>query len=262
MLSGGIAFETDYEGKAIKPNHLFTLYQDHTNSLQQPLGIQVIFPAGKNIQPQSSIRYKGQIVGKVINVSVINDGKELLTNIDLFRDGHFLARKNSIFWVVEPAIRLSGIDHPAGILTGNYIEVMSGEGPATFAFNGASKAPAFQNKTGLNLNIHAPTLGSLFKGSPVFYRQVPVGSVAGYDLTNNGEHVEIFINIKPEYAHFVRSNSEFRNVSGVKMDISLFGGINFKADSLETMIGGGLNFTSPPDSQPAQSGDIFVIDEM
>jgi paraquat-inducible protein B len=46
------------------------------------------------------------------------------------------------------------------------------------------------------------------------------------------------------------------------MDFSLFGGINFRADSLETMIGGGLSFTSPPESKPANSGEIFIIDEM
>ena len=262
LLSGGIAFETDYSGAAIKPNHLFTLYQDRTTSQQQPLGIQVTFPVGKNIQPNSDVRYQGQTVGKVVNVAVINDGKALRANIDLFRDGHFLARKNSLFWVVAPAIRLSGIDHPAGILTGNYIEASSGEGAATFAFKGSPKAPAFQNKAGLNLIIHAPSLGSLFKGSPIFYRQVPVGLVTGYDLTNNGENVEIYININTEYASFVRSNSQFRNASGIKMDISLFGGINVKADSLETMIGGGLSFTSPASSEAAKPGDIFTIDEM
>ncbi len=262
LISGGIAFETDHSGAAIKPNHLFTLYEDRTTSKQQPLGIQVTFPIGKNIQPNSDVRYNGQAIGKVVNVAVVNDGKALRVNIDLFRDGHFLARKNSLFWVVAPTIRLSGIDHPAGILTGNYIEALSGDGPATFSFNGSSKAPAFQNKTGLNLVIHAPSLGSLFKGSPIFYRQVPVGSVTGYDLTNNGQNVEIYINIKPEYALFVRSDSLFRNISGVKMDISLFGGINVKADSLETIIGGGLSFTSPPDSEPAKSGDIFNIDEI
>ncbi|BBB31058.1 PqiB family protein [Neptunomonas japonica] len=262
LVQGGIAFETEHVGKAIKPNHLFALYPDHTTSLQQPLGIQITFPAGKSVQPNTDLRFKGQIIGKVTKVAVINEGNELLVDLNLFRDGHFLARKRSLFWVVEPAIRLSGVDHPEGILTGNFIEASSGEGPATFSFKGVTKAPAFENKEGLNLIVHAPTLGSLFKGSPIFYRQVPVGSVTGYDLTRNGKNVEIFINIKPEYALFVRKNSEFRNASGVRIDFSLFGGIDFRADSLETMIGGGLNFTSPPESQPASSGEIFVIDEM
>uniref|UniRef100_UPI003568CB2A MlaD family protein n=1 Tax=Neptunomonas sp. TaxID=1971898 RepID=UPI003568CB2A len=159
-------------------------------------------------------------------------------------------------------IRLSGIEHPEGLLTGNYIEALSGDGPATFSFSGSHKAPIFQNKNGLNLIIRTPALGSLFKGSPIFYRQVPVGVVTGYDLTNNGENVEIYVNIQPEYALFVRSNSQFRNVSGVKMDISLFGGVKVNADSLETMIGGGLSFTSPADSTAARSGDVFNIDEM
>jgi paraquat-inducible protein B len=262
IVQGGIAFETEHTGKTIKQNHLFTLYPDHSTSVQQPLGIQVIFPAGKSIQPNTDLRFKGQVVGKVTKVAVINEGNELQVGLNLFRDGHFLARKHSLFWVVEPTIRLSGVDHPEGILTGNFIEAASGEGPATVSFRGTSKAPAFQNKEGLNLTIHAPKLGSLFKGSPIFYRQVPVGSVTGYDLTPNGKSVEIFINIQAEYALFVRKNREFRNASGVRIDASLFGGINFRADSLETMIGGGLSFTSPPESQPAEPGETFIIDEM
>ncbi|SIT07487.1 PqiB family protein [Neptunomonas antarctica] len=262
LVSGGIAFDTDYAADPVKPNHLFTLYSDRTTSIQQPLGVQVTFAAGKNIQPHADVRFKGQIIGKVATVDVTNEGKALRVNIDLFRDGHFLARQNSLFWIVEPAIRLSGIDNPAGILTGNYIEALPGEGQATFSFSGLPKPPAFQNKSGLNLTIHSPALGSLYKGSPLFYRQVPVGSVTGFDLNDKGEHVNIFINIKPEYALLVRHNSEFKNVSGVKIDFSLFGGINFQADSLETMIGGGISFTSPADSKPAESGDVFIIDEM
>ncbi|WP_293268699.1 MlaD family protein [Neptunomonas sp.] len=262
LIQGGVAFETEFTGKPIKPNHLFTLYPDRTTSQQQPLGIQIKFPAGKSLQPHTDLRFKGQVVGEVIRVAVINDGEGLLVDLNLFRDGHFLARENSIFWVVEPAIRLSGIDHPEGILTGNFIEAVSGNGAAAFSFKGHVKAPAFQNKEGLNLTVYAPTLGSLFKGSPIFYRQVPVGSVTGYDLTNNGENVEIFINIKPEYALFVRKDSAFSNASGIQLDFSLFEGLNFRADSLETMIGGGLSFTSPRNSQPAESGTIFIIDEM
>ncbi len=261
VLTGGIAFANDAKAAKAEPKHLFTLYPDQAASQQQPLKVTVIFPAGKNIQPLADVRYKGQIVGQVADVDVINAGKELKAVLNLYRDGHFLARENSLFWIVKPTIRLSAIENPEGMLTGNYVEAIEGTGNASVAFKGLSSAPAFGRDTGLNLIIKTQELGSLQKGSPVFLRQVPVGKVNGFDLDKEGSGVEVFINIKPEYAHFVKKASVFTNISGVKVDASLFGGINVKAESLETIIGGGLTFTSPKESAQAQSGAIFTIEE-
>ena len=264
LVSGGVAFENDFVGEKVSSNHLFTLYPDRTSSIEQPLRIEVDFPAGRNIKRHADVRYKGQIIGKVSDARVINSGTQIRAGIDLFRDGHFLAAQGSSFWVVEPVIRLSAIENPAGVLTGNYIESMNGQrgGKAQFKFTGLTKPPSFQNLSGLNITIHAPDLGSIIKGSPILYRKMPVGSVTGYDLTSDGKYVEIFINVKPEYAALVKQDSVFTNASGVNVDLSLLGGLNVRADSLETIIGGGLSFTSPEDSPPAQSGALFNIDEM
>jgi paraquat-inducible protein B len=261
LLTGGVAFANFADGKAVNTNHLFTLYNNETQSELQPLRISVTFPAGKDLQPLADIRYKGQVVGKVRSVAVINDGQSIQAEIDLFRDGHFLARKGSQFWVVSTKIRLSAIENPEGMLLGNYIAATQGEGAAQFSFQGQSKAPGFQDESGLNIIVQAPDLGSLVKGSPVFYRKVPVGSVVNFDLPPAGEgnHVNIFVNIKPEYAGYLKHNSTFINISGIKVDASLFGGVKVRTDSLETIIGGGLSFDSPNDSAPAKSGAIFTV---
>ncbi|WP_075173806.1 MlaD family protein [Neptunomonas phycophila] len=259
LISGGIAFANFEEGAAIKTNHLFTLYPNESLSELQPLGIIVTFPAGKDLQPLADIRYKGQTVGKVRNVKVIEQGKRIKAFIDLYRDGHFLAQEGSRFWVVSSQIRLSAIENPEGLILGNYVEASEGNGKAQFQFKGLTKPPAFRNYEGLNLIVQVPELGSLMKGSPVFFRQVPVGRVTNFDLPSVGQHVNVFVNINPEYASYVRADSEFENISGVRMDLSLFGGLKVKAESLETIIGGGLSFTSPTDSPKAASGAIFTL---
>ena len=128
-----------------------------------------------------------------------------------------------------------------------------------FQFKGLTKPPAFRNFDGLNLIVQVPELGSLMKGSPVFYRQVPVGNVTNFDLPAVGQHVNVFVNIHPEYTSYVRADSEFENISGVRMDLSLFGGLKIRAESLETIVGGGLSFTSPANSPKAASGAVFIL---
>lgn len=261
ILTGGIAFTNDTAAPTAERNHLFTLYPNEQASTQQPLKATIVFPSGKNIQPFADVRYKGQVVGQVNRVEVINTGKNIKATIDLFRDGHFLARENSLFWIVKPTIRLSAIENPEGVLTGNYIESLEGSGKTSVNFTGLASAPPFSRDSGLNLIVKTAELGSLQKGSPVFFRQVPVGTVNGFDLDKNGSGVEVFINIKPQYADYVKADSVFTNISGVRVDASFFGGINLKAESLETIIGGGLSFTSPTNSAKAQSGAIFTIED-
>ncbi|WP_136681363.1 MlaD family protein [Neptunomonas sp. XY-337] len=259
LLRGGIAFENPQQGAKVKANHLFTLYPDHESSVQQPLAIRVTFPTGKNLQPLADIRYQGQNVGKVRTVRVVNEGKAIEADIDLYRDGHFLAREGSDFWIVEPVIRLSSIENPEGVILGNYVEARKGDGAAKVQFTGLRETPPFQDRNGLNIIVRAAQLGSLVKGSPVFYRQVPVGSVVGYDLHPTEPWVEIFLNVAPEYANFVKKQSEFANISGLRVDFSLLGGLDIQTESLETLVGGGLSFTSPTNGTPAQSGDTFTV---
>lgn len=262
FIQGGIAFANYGQGQAVRRNHLFTLYPDKEASIQQPLTIDVRFKAGKSIQPLTDVRYKDQIIGQVREVKVTHQGKHLLTEIHLFKDGHFLAKEGSQFWVTEPKFDLTGIEHPTGVITGNFIDVLPGSGKPAFHFEGLDKAPAFRNLPGLNVIIEAPDMGSLLTGSPIFYRKLPVGEVTGFDLTSDGRFVQVYANIQPEYAGLVKDTSVFTNASGVTFDMSLVDGINFRADSLAAIIGGGLNFTSPETGKKAKSGHTFTIDEM
>lgn len=261
LLTGGIAFENHGKGRAVNTNHLFTLYPDYTSSVKQPLQVTIAFPSGKNIQPHAEVRLKGQVVGKVVAVALANEGKTINATVHLFRDGHFLARENAKFWVVAPKIRLSGIENPEGMITGNYIAASAGQGKAQFSFHGLDSPPPQQAEHGLQVIVHTDTLGSLQKGSPVFFRKVPVGAVTGFDLARDGSYVEVYAQIQPRYASLVKKDSEFSNISGVQVDVSLFGGVNVKADSIETLVGGGLSFTSPDHSPAAKHQQVFTITE-
>ena len=71
-----------------------------------------------------------------------------------------------------------------------------------------------------------------------------VGSVTKVALARDGSEVVIDVNVDQEYAHLVRANSRFWNVSGVKADIGLTGG-TIEVETVQSLLAGGIAFNTP-----------------
>ncbi len=261
LVSGGIAFDTPAGGAAIAAGHAFPLYASQTSSIEQGLEIRILFPPDRELQAGAPIRYRGLRVGRIEQVRLYDAQGTIDATAVLFSEGHFLARKGSRFWIEQPEVRLSAISNPADILFGNHVEVSAGQAdadPSTY-FIAAASAPEGARGYGLNLVLNAEQLGALEKGSRVFYRQVPVGEVTGFSLTADGQAVDIFAHIKAEHAHLVRQGSQFWNISGFSAEFSLTKGLKVDGDSLETFVGGGIAFQSPPEGERASNGSRYPL---
>lgn len=263
LVRGGIAFQTDPGGSAIKNNAHFTLYPSESASQERPLPILIHFAPGAALVPGAPIRYHGQQVGRIDTIHVSSRDGSREARASLFHEARFLARRGTRFWISQAQVRLSGIENPTNLLFGNSVEVLPGDDPhapvaAEFVANRA--APAYQPEPGLTVELHASSLGSLAVGSPVLYRKVPVGRITGYELTLNGDAVKIYAHIDPQHATLVRTSSRFYNVTGLKASAGLFSGINVKVDSLETLVGGGVEFTTPePSAKAAKERQVFSL---
>ncbi|NVK43388.1 MAG: MCE family protein [Oceanospirillaceae bacterium] len=261
LVAGGIAFETPAGGEAVPSSHRFDLYPDHDRSIEQGLEIRILFPPDQELQAGAAIRYRGVTVGRIEEVRLYDAKGTLDARAVLFREGHFLARKGSWFWITQPEVRLSEVRNPANIIFGNSVEVSPGpeDAPPSRYFVAASDAPQDYYGNGLNLVLDSRQLGSLEIGSRVFYRQVPVGEVTGFRLSADGQSVEVFAHIAAEHAHLVRRGSEFWNISGFQADFSLLKGIKIGSTTLETLVGGGIAFRSPPEGERAANGSRFRL---
>ena len=70
--------------------------------------------------------------------------------------------------------------------------------------------------------------------------------------------------IKEKYAQLVKQKSRFWNSSGFGVDFSLFKGASFKAESIESVLEGGISFATPNNSKmgkQAVDGDIFELND-
>ncbi|MCX7080816.1 MAG: MlaD family protein [Pseudomonas sp.] len=229
--------------------------------------IQVRFESGEGIQAnKTEVVYKGMPVGKVKKLALDDEGdnKGVIATVEMNKAVEQYLRTSTRFWLVKPSVTLAGITGLETLVSGNYIAVSPGEGESTRKFKALVKEPPLSDsKPGLHLTIKAERLGSLNRGSPVFYKQIQVGQVKSYLLSEDQNTVEIKVFIEPTYANLVRKHTRFWNASGISIDANL-SGVKVHSESLASIVAGGIAFATPEnrkDSPPTDPSLPFRLYE-
>ncbi|MBV1789781.1 MCE family protein [Marinobacterium sp. D7] len=260
LIRGGIAFETDTGGEKLTKTSRFHLYPSEQASREQVHRILIHFAPGADLAVGAPIRYRGAQVGRIDTIRIADSSGGRIARASLFREAEFLAREGSRFWISEATIRLSGIENPSNLLFGNHVEVLPGDGAPGDTFIALRRAPAYRPQPGLTVELHANQLGSIAVGSPVLYREVPVGRVTGYEINLRGDGVLVYAHIQPSHATLVRRSSRFFNHSGIKARGGLFSGVDVNVASLETLVGGGVSFiTEDLDAPGVKERAVFAL---
>ena len=133
------------------------------------------------------------------------------------------------------------------VLFGSYISILPGSGPAKRRFVAQSGPPIepAEKLAGLQLTLQTKNLGSLKIDSPVYYRQIQVGRVTSFRLSETYESVLIFINIEEPYVPLIRENTRFWKASGARISGGLFSGLSISTESMEALLTGGIALATP-----------------
>jgi paraquat-inducible protein B len=229
--------------------------------------IHVRFESGEGIQAnKTEVVYKGMSVGKVKALTLDDEGssKGVIATIEMNKDVEQYLRTSTRFWLVKPSVTLAGITGLETLVSGNYVAVSPGEGEPTRKFRALAEEPPLSDaKPGLHLTIKADRLGSLNRGSPVFYKQIQVGQIKSYLLSADQNTVELKVFIEPTYASLVRKHTRFWNASGISIDANL-SGVKVRSESLASIVAGGIAFATPEnrkDSPPTDPSLPFRLYE-
>ncbi|WP_038883630.1 PqiB family protein, partial [Vibrio rotiferianus] len=234
---------------------------DFNQQQEKSIAIRLVSDNSFGLDTGANVLYKGIVVGSIINVGLLD--KESATQVkhevfmDVLIDHEFkhLIKSNNRFYVTGSAsaeLTESGLSvtvPPAKqLLTGSISFVSEGKESITSEyqlFQSASLAElAKYNQSGSQtLTLFANELPPISKGSPLLYRNLPVGSVSDFNLVDGGLIVKA--TIENRYAHLLTNQTVFWNRSGVEVEASL-AGISVKAHPLKTLIKGGIAFDSIP----------------
>lgn len=223
--------------------------------------VRIHFPNATGISiGKTLVKYQGLTVGKVVDISI--DDQLQGVNVDVlmdYRSSPFI-NQGSKFWLVTPKASITGVEGLDTLFSGNYIGILPGVGESRSFFEAEITAPVITpGNEGLIVNITSNKLGSLDVGSPLFYRQIPVGKVVGYRLDSQHKII-VTAFVQQQYANLVKVDSQFWNVSGISIDASL-SGIKVQSESLASILAGGISFSSNENSAPAQNQHEFSLYE-
>lgn len=212
---------------------------------------------------KTKIKYKEVDVGQVEAMTLDKDLSRVVVKAGLIKDFADYLTDKTRFWVVKPRISAGEVSGLGTLFAGAYISVdPNRQGKPAHHYTGLDRPPIVTaDLPGQSFTLRADRLGSLDSGSPVYYRQIRVGEVENYQLSEDGNSVDIKIFIHSPYDRFVLKNTRFWNAGGLNFTMDA-NGIKVDTESLVSIVLGGIAFDTPVNlesSEPAARGDRFPL---
>lgn len=265
IVTGGIAFITSEKGEAIEDGHLFPLYRNKDAAIHRDsIAITIHLNKADGIKKKTKIMYQGIQIGSIRKIRFSKDMRDIIAEGRVNKEAGHLFRETTRLWLVKPEISLSGVRHLDTVLSGSYIDLIPGTGALQTDFTLLPESPGAELFAGLNIVLETPRLGSLNKNSPVYYRQVQVGKVTGFELSPTAQQVWVRVNILPGYMNLIREGTKFWLASGIRASWGLFSGFDMSSESMEALLAGGIAFATPGGNEmgeAASSNDHFTLHE-
>jgi paraquat-inducible protein B len=229
----------------------------HTLSERGPT-ITITFQTAEGLQAgQSHVRHKEVDMGTVTNVALSKDLSRVVITVEMNANAVPLLTDKAQFWVVKPRLFAGSISGLDTLISGSYI-ALAPSGPGGDPqrdFVGLEDPPVLQaNTPGTNFVLRAPRIGSITLGSPVFFRDLQVGEVLGWEIGDMAESVTIHAFVREPFDRYVHDSSRFWNASGVSVKLS-GSGVTVQLESLKALLLGGIAFDTPPAPEGEKSTD-------
>ena len=171
------------------------------------------------------------------------------------REAEPLLTDRAQFWVVKPRFSAGNISGLSTLLSGSYIALLPAAegGTKERHFTGLENPPVLQsNIAGRTFLLKANRIGSVSPGSPIFYRDLSVGEVLGWDLGDMAETVTIHAFVRAPFDQYVHDDSRFWNASGISLKLGAEG-VHLQLESLQALLLGGIAFETPAAARASAS---------
>ena len=231
---------------------------------QQGPEITIAFETAEGLEPgKTQIKYKEVVVGTVAAVSLDPVERTVSATAEMARTAEPLLTETARFWVVRPRLGIRDISGLGTLISGAYVELDPGSGGASrFEFVALDEPPVVKADTpGKELVLTTTNLGSLSRGSPVYFKGIDVGEVLGYELAEDMSLITVHIFVHAPHDQLIRRTTRFWNVSGLNISMDA-NGMKVETGTLQSLVLGGIEFETPnllSGSEPVAAGTEFVL---
>jgi paraquat-inducible protein B len=227
--------------------------------------ITLSFETAEGLQAsQSQLKFKEIVLGTVQSLDLTPDHKHVLVKIATTRQAEPLLTSTTIFWVVKPRLFAGTLSGLGTLLSGSYVGMLPGEtaGKPQREFVGREEPPVLEtNVPGHTFLLKANKVGSISIGSPVFFRDLDVGTVLGWDIADMVRTVTIHAFVRAPYDSYVHDETRFWDASGVSLKLD-GAGVDVQVESLRALLLGGIAFETPDsaiDTAVSSESHVFPL---
>jgi len=209
------------------------------------------------------VKLKNVTVGSVKSVTFTADLSEVLVRISMISGAEPYLTDKTRFWVVRPRVGAGKISGLGTLVSGVYIAIdPNNTGEPQRKFTGLEKPPVITaDRKGTSYRLRAEKAGSLTVGSPVYFRQIEVGEITDYSLSEDDEYLDVGIFVEAPHDRHITAATRFWNASGLDVTLSS-SGVKLELESLVSLLSGGIAFDTPKgrsDTPKADEGHEFTL---
>lgn len=231
--------------------------------LKQDATVTIRFDSGQGIAAnRTKIKARSVDIGTVESITLSEDFSQAIITARIDHNATGLLRDDARFWVVRPQIGTSGITGVSTLISGVYIGMDPGQGePGRRSFEGLDSPPVTAAEEGLRLRLASDSVGGVQAADPVLYRGRAVGKVISSSFDPETQHFTYDIHIEEPFDQAVSANTRFWKASALSLEAGTEG-FSFTAESIESIIAGGISFDLPKKSSPsekAEDGSVFHL---
>ena len=190
-------------------------------------------------------------MGIVETVSLTPDLQHVAVTVRMTREAERLLTDNAQFWVVKPRFFAGAVSGLETLFSGAYIGLLvtASGGQAKRQFTGLEDPPVLQSdEPGHTFLLQTARIGNINLGSPVYYRDLTVGEVLGWDIADMADSVTLHVFVRAPFDRYVHDATRFWNASGASVKLGATG-IELQLESLRALVLGGIAFDTPADGR-------------
>jgi paraquat-inducible protein B len=212
---------------------------------------------------KTKIHYKGVDIGTLNTIRLSDNHKYVIATAQMAPKTEDFLVEDTEFWVVRPRISGANVSGLGTLISGSFIGMEIGHSTESKREFVALETPPVvtEGLPGRFFALKTPNLGSLDIGTPLFFRHLQVGEIAGYKLDSDGQLFSLKVFVRAPYDQYVTTNTRFWQASGIDLQLSA-SGLKVQTQSVLSILVGGIAFETPangPVLPAADQNSVFTL---
>ena len=220
--------------------------------------ITITFETAEGLQAgQSQLKFREITLGTVKTIMLSEDHSHVLVTVATTKQAEPLLTGDTQFWVVKPRLFAGNVSGLSTLVSGSYIGMLPGNaaGEHKREFVGREDPPVLaSNVPGRTFLLKATRLGSVTIGSPIFFRDLSVGEVLGWDIGDMADSATIHAFVRAPFDKYVNDQTRFWDASGLSVKLG-GNGVEVQLESLRALLLGGVAFDTQTSAAQSSESD-------